>query len=664
MKGISQFLIKGVFLILTLLIIGISVNRLFSLNVITAEESAEQRLNNKAINTLEVLSGSKSCLAYDEIGRVSGSEGELATHRILDKKKLDEFKSKYSNIEPSCARDYSFGYKVDIETSQELDKLKNYVFSGGVLWSDGDRGIDVDPEFFIPFVYENTTPYLTNVNEESVDETFTNGIDTLNNLGDCHSESASVVPIGGSWRDILIDTTSGRTTAAYTEDSHIVGKGAFIATGQDISCGINDPTAGRGCTPQQCFRFYKTESIEQWIEKANNWCSNPTACPSRGLTYTDFEDITFGLNVIKYTAEKRKTDTVRIGYIMDIIDPYDADCLWAMMMEKCANDGCPAVKHNNGGYGNPTVVNVQPIGIKVDSDWLFIGQTNLEDIKKFDLLLLNTHGTILSPIALESLFFQNPDAKKEVWSFGQEEASKDNALRNQVTARYPVAIKIDESRYFPAIMQIKMTDGELEELSGKIDESCETETDSQYQINLHYPVYSIGNNRVRFRVESSFGYTCVLLNTYGGTTIVDPNPNVVSGSPDFSVWEWEGSPQKPGTYDIKFSGEKDGASCIGIPASIKCEATTSYTISQDRDVKIDSEQTNLNPSKPVCDAVTIKVTKSPNVDDKKLCMFYNDGTTSCRKLSCTKDIQFEDVKAAGSYIFNIRNAGEKILVTQ
>ena len=266
MKGVSKFLIKGVFLILTLLIIGISINRLFSLNVITTEESAEQKLNNKLVNTLEILSGSKGCLAYDEVGSIEGRQGGLATHRILDKIKLDEFKTKYSDVEPSCARDYSLGYKVDVETSKEMDKLKEYVFDGGVLWSDGDRQIDVDPNFFIPFEYKDTNPFLENVEQKPTGTDFTRGIDTLNNLGDCHGDSSSITTKGGDWNTILKDDTSGKTIATYTEDISIVGNGAFIATGQDISCGINDPVAGRGCSPQQCFTFLKTESIDDWIE--------------------------------------------------------------------------------------------------------------------------------------------------------------------------------------------------------------------------------------------------------------------------------------------------------------------------------------------------------------------------------------------------------------
>ncbi len=661
MKGFSKFLIKGVFLILTLLIIGISVNRLFSLNVATFEESEEQKLNNKAINTLEVLTGSKNCLAYDEIGKIEGREGELATHRILDIKKLDDFKTKYSDLEPSCARDYKVGYKIDVEVSKDMDKLKEYVFSGGVIWSDGDRGIDVDPNFFIKFQYK--MPFLTGVSQQSIDSTFTQGIDTLNNLGDCHGESSSIETDGG-WHTIMVDRNSGEMIAGYVEGG-AAGKGIFIATGQDISCGINDNVAGRGCSPQACFEFYKTDSIEEWNGKARRLCSNPTACGRDELSYTDFEDITFALNVVKFVAQRKGIGTVNIGYVMDIVDQDDTDCLWAMMMEKCANEGCPAIKYDSGNYNNPRKVNIQPIGIKVDSDWLYIGQTSLSDLKKFDLLLLNTHGTVLSPISLESLFFQNPNAKKDIWSFGQQESSKKDALRNQIISRFPVVIKEDESKYYPAIMQMTMTDGELEELSGKIDEACERDTNIQHEIFLHYPVYYLGNDRVRFQVESTLGYTCVSLNTYDGTTIINTNPNVIGGYEHVTRWEWEGLPQNPGNYNIKFSGEKYGATCLGDtrPETIKCEGTSSYTIEQNLEIKMNSEQTNLNPSEPTCEPITIKVIKSPS-SDKKLCMYFDDGTTSCRKLSCKKDVQFADAKAPGNYIFNIRNVDGKIIVKQ
>lgn len=660
MKGASKFLTKGVFLILTLLIIGLSINRLFSVNVAVYEESAEQKLSNKMMNILEVLSGSKSCLAYDEKGRIEGREGELATHRVLDKKKIDEFVTKYYETEPSCARDYSIGYRIDVEVSKEFDKLKEYVQSGGVLWSDGDRNIDVDPNFFIKFQYSDTSPYLSDVNQQSLNSAFTQGIDTLNNLGDCHGESASI-ETGGGWNTIMTDSNSGKIIATYIEGGS-AGRGMFIATGQDISCGINDNVAGRGCTPQECFRFYKTDSIEEWNRKAGMWCSNPTACGRDSLSYTDFEDIMFALNVVKLVAQRKNTNEVKIGYIMDIIDPNDTDCLWALMMEKCANEGCPTIKYADKSFQQTGIVNVGPLDVKVNSDWVYVGQTNLNDLKKFDLLLLNTHGTVFSPISLESLFYQNPDAEKDIWSFGQRETSRKDALRNQIVSRFPIVVKEDESRYYPGIMQITATDGELEELSGKIDEACERDIDIQHQIFLHYPVYYSGSDKVKFQVESTWGYTCVSLNTYGGTTIIDPNPNFVKGD-KISVWEWEGSPQRPSTYDIKFSGEKDGSSCLGIPSTIKCEGTSSYTISQNQEVIMNSQQTTLNPPEPTCDSISIKVMKSPS-SDKKLCMYFDDGTTSCRKLSCKKEVSFVDVKAPGNYIFNMKNVEGKIIVKQ
>jgi len=156
MKGTTKFLIKGIYLILVLLIIGLFINRIFSLNVMSSKESADLKFNSRASNIIEILSGSKSCLAYEEIGTIQGNDKELSTHRILDKEKLDEFQSNYEDIEPGCAKDFAFGYRVEvntfpfeIETSKESPKTKKTlsVKIDPEKWEFGDSVFSVDDAF-------------------------------------------------------------------------------------------------------------------------------------------------------------------------------------------------------------------------------------------------------------------------------------------------------------------------------------------------------------------------------------------------------------------------------------------------------------------------------------------------------------------------------------
>lgn len=116
MKGASKFFIKGVYLIIVLIIISIIINRTVSLNVISSEEKENLRFSDKASDILEILSGSEKCLAYKEMGSVENRNIELTVYKILNKEKLDEFKNNYWDLEPNCSKDFTYGYRVEVNT--------------------------------------------------------------------------------------------------------------------------------------------------------------------------------------------------------------------------------------------------------------------------------------------------------------------------------------------------------------------------------------------------------------------------------------------------------------------------------------------------------------------------------------------------------------------
>jgi len=112
----SSFFIKGIYLILILIIIAFVINQITSLHLSSTEQQKDIELIEKSNNILETLAGNKNCLAYEEPGRVEGKYVELAIHRVIDKDKLDYFSDNYFDVEPDCAKDFTYGYRVEVET--------------------------------------------------------------------------------------------------------------------------------------------------------------------------------------------------------------------------------------------------------------------------------------------------------------------------------------------------------------------------------------------------------------------------------------------------------------------------------------------------------------------------------------------------------------------
>lgn len=108
MKGQMSYIIKPITLVL---IIALLIVLYSSINSSVARErKARQTLNlvNAANNILLVLANSKDCLAFRSIA----ASGLYAN--IVDVNKLNEFSSKYSDVEPECARSYDFGWRVNV----------------------------------------------------------------------------------------------------------------------------------------------------------------------------------------------------------------------------------------------------------------------------------------------------------------------------------------------------------------------------------------------------------------------------------------------------------------------------------------------------------------------------------------------------------------------
>ena len=109
-------------------------NRITSIQLTSSQQEMVLRQRTKADSILQTLAGNVNCLAYEEKGNLEGSILELSSHRLLDKKKLDDFSSQFSDIQPSCARDFSSGYRVRVETLPVNVSSIEKSTKGGVFW--------------------------------------------------------------------------------------------------------------------------------------------------------------------------------------------------------------------------------------------------------------------------------------------------------------------------------------------------------------------------------------------------------------------------------------------------------------------------------------------------------------------------------------------------
>ncbi|MEM7818967.1 MAG: VWA domain-containing protein [Candidatus Aenigmatarchaeota archaeon] len=103
-------------MIIILVLIAIFINRVFFFRAFSAEEARSLELKSTAINVLNILTGSEKCLAFKEISKIGASDLNLSLHNIIDSRKLNEFATQFSDVEPKCAKDFKFGYRVRVES--------------------------------------------------------------------------------------------------------------------------------------------------------------------------------------------------------------------------------------------------------------------------------------------------------------------------------------------------------------------------------------------------------------------------------------------------------------------------------------------------------------------------------------------------------------------
>ncbi len=95
-----------------------------------------------ATNILLILTNSRECLAYDDSLSVTKAN-------ILDVEKLDLFDSNYQEIEPDCARNYEYGWRVNVKQIDRNDDTEKEWNFGTKEFSTG-KSLNNQVEFWIP----------------------------------------------------------------------------------------------------------------------------------------------------------------------------------------------------------------------------------------------------------------------------------------------------------------------------------------------------------------------------------------------------------------------------------------------------------------------------------------------------------------------------------
>jgi len=82
----------------------------------------------------------------------------------------------------------------------------------------------------------------------------------------------------------------------------------------------------------------------------------------------------------------------------------------------------------------------------------------------------------------------NVNIKSMHWSFGDLSFSEKDALKEINTVSVPVVVYINQSTFLPGSMKITLVNGELEQFVGFVESSCRIKTESNLEMYLHYPI--------------------------------------------------------------------------------------------------------------------------------------------------------------------------------
>ncbi|MGC9310811.1 MAG: hypothetical protein ACP5E4_03775 [Candidatus Aenigmatarchaeota archaeon] len=145
MRGQMSFMIKPFTLVMIIVLLLFLVIYLNSSEVKKETAKRSIDLQSAATDILLLLANSEDCLAFQT------PQTSSAYANIVDVGRLEEFANEYQGIEPPCARNYDYGFRVEI--TETVMSEKGYL--DGNTWSFGVEDIsreyhDISLSYWMP----------------------------------------------------------------------------------------------------------------------------------------------------------------------------------------------------------------------------------------------------------------------------------------------------------------------------------------------------------------------------------------------------------------------------------------------------------------------------------------------------------------------------------
>jgi Mg-chelatase subunit ChlD len=416
MKGKMTFLIKGIYLILLIVAIAIVTNQIITVNYIGLEESENIEFRKEANNILENLLSSDKCLAMKNME---------TTEKIINISTLDEFQSKYSDIEPDCARNYEYGYYVKVE------KFNFTKISG----------------FYEPKIPpKNRDIVLVLDNSASMD---------------CHKACPE--------KFNTLKSAAIQLVNCLDKETDRVAIVAFSHDAKGLYCGVSEEVSITSLLTEE-----KIKDVTDAIDNLDAEYGTPLISSlKKAGSILSAPGIRNNKMIILFTDGRETCCDACTG------EKGTSDCLRPCNSTLC--DFAAVFKNNN----------IPIYSIFLGNDPIGIEQTNCTSEQ--------TGGNFYNITAedidiLPKLFCEIVSKERETtedyesWYFGSHGHSRDNALKESIMISLPVSIKINDIKTQPGLATIMLFKGELEEIVGSIDKTCETGLETSKKIYISYPV--------------------------------------------------------------------------------------------------------------------------------------------------------------------------------
>jgi Mg-chelatase subunit ChlD len=416
LKATSKFLIKGIYLILLIVTIAIVTNQIITVNYIGLEESENIEFRKEASNILENLLSSDKCLTIKNME---------TTEKIINISTLDEFQSKYSDIEPDCARNYEYGYYVKIEKFN-LTKISGF-YEPKI--PPGNRDIVL--------ILDNSASM------------------------DCNNACPE--------RFSTLKSAAIQFVKCADKETDRVAIIVFSNDVNELYCGVSEEVPMTSLSSEQNIKKI-TDAINGLDAEYGTPLISSLKEAERILSAPGIQD---NKMVILFTDGRETCCEACTG------SKGTSDCLGPCQDKLC--DFATGFKNNN----------IPVYSIFLGNDPIGIQQTKCVSEQ--------TGGNFYNISAenidiLPKLFCEIVSKERETtedyqsWYFGSHGHSRDNALKGSVLISLPVSIKITDTKTQPGLATIMLFKGELEELVGSIDRTCETGLETRKKIYISYPV--------------------------------------------------------------------------------------------------------------------------------------------------------------------------------